>query len=245
MQTMTTVVIPARRFPAIILTLLISILGLFAPRVRAATIVHFTTTAGAFDVQLFDTTAPLTVANFLSYVTSGAYANTLFHRSAVNADTTPFVVQAGGFNLSGNQIGVIPAHAPVVNEYGAPNTPGTIAMAKSAGDPNSATDQFFFNVSDNSATLGPANNGGFTTFGQVIGNGMSVINALAAYPRYDASSLFGASFTEMPLNGYNSQVGLLASNLVLVNSITVIPEPGTLFLAVPATAAVLARRRRR
>lgn len=138
-------------------------------------VVKLQTSLGTIDIELLDTEAPLTVANFLSYVNSGAYNNSIIHRSIPN-----FIIQGGGFT---NVLGAIPANAPVVNEFSATrsNLRGTIAMAKVDGNPNSATNGWFINLSDNSANL-DNQNGGFTVFGRVVGNGMQVADAIAALP---------------------------------------------------------------
>ena len=88
----------------------------------------------------------------------GSYANSIFHRSVAN-----FVIQGGGFRItSPTNIDSIPSDPPVVNEYKVSNTRGTIAMAKLGGDPNSATNQWFFNLRDENATNLDFQNGGFT-----------------------------------------------------------------------------------
>ena len=71
-------------------------------------------------------------------------------------------------------------------------------MAKLGGDPNSATSQWFINLNDNSANL-DAQNGGFTVFGEVIGDGMTVVDALAALPTFTVSGN-----PNFPLNNYTS-----------------------------------------
>lgn len=153
----------------------------------------FNTTAGptrvAFDfdagrviVELFESAAPLTVANFLNYVRSDRFDDTIIHRSAILGAPTfsPFVVQGGGFRAS--DLVHIATDPPVRNEFRA-NTQqrGTISMAKQGNNPNSATSEWFFNLRDNRDTL-DAQNGGFTSFGQVVGNGMSVVDRIAALP---------------------------------------------------------------
>jgi cyclophilin family peptidyl-prolyl cis-trans isomerase len=145
-------------------------------------------------VELFDQagagrtrTTPATVANFLSYVDGGHYQNTFIHRSVPD-----FVVQAGGFNVTGTNpisIGNVTQFASVVNEPGNTNVRGTIAMAKLGSDPNSATNQWFFSLADNSGNL-DNQNGGFTAFGRVLGSGMTAVDALAAVPRFGYSSPF-------------------------------------------------------
>jgi cyclophilin family peptidyl-prolyl cis-trans isomerase len=114
-------------------------------------------------VTLDDQTAPQTVANFLDYVNSGAYNNSIFHRLS-----SGFVLQGGGFKLpSGNPLTfpTIPALPAVPGEFSASNVANTIAMAQSTG-PNSATNEFFFNLVDNSSKLDSQS---FTVFGALGG----------------------------------------------------------------------------
>lgn len=145
-----------------------------------ATIVEFQTSQGNIQVNLFDQTTPKTVENFLKYVDEQHYTNSLVHRTSPG-----FVVQGGGFSFNGEwPLVSIGANDPVINEPVYSNVKGTIAMAKVGGNPNSATDQWFFNLKDNNT--GNANQGnldiqnsGFTAFGQVIGDGMSIVNKIA------------------------------------------------------------------
>lgn len=191
----------------------LSLLMIFT--VRAATLVDFSTSFGSFEVQLYDDQTPATVANFLAYVENNLYDNTIIHRSIPG-----FIIQGGAYSLSGSQLTPVPTYAPIQNEAGISNVRGTIAMAKVSGDPNSATSQWFFNLSDNSANL-DAQDGGFTVFGQVIGDGMSVVDAMAGVPTYDASQSLGGDFTDLPL----LNPALTPDNLVMINSIVVVPEP--------------------
>jgi peptidyl-prolyl cis-trans isomerase A (cyclophilin A) len=140
--------------------------------------VEFKTSLGAFTVELNEKAAPKTVANFLGYVKSGQYSNTLFHRVIPS-----FMVQGGGHALDYSEK---PTKAPIVNESnnGLSNLAGTIAMARK-GDPNSATAQFFINVKDNlqldySGTP-DAPMFGYTVFGKVI-KGMETIDAIRNTP---------------------------------------------------------------
>jgi cyclophilin family peptidyl-prolyl cis-trans isomerase len=140
--------------------------------------VQFKTTLGNFTVELNEKAAPKTVKNFLGYVESGHYSNTLFHR--VIAD---FMIQGGGHGLDYAEK---PTKAAILNESnnGLSNVRGTIAMARK-GDPNSATAQFFINVRDNvqldySGTPdAPA--WGYTVFGKVVA-GMDVVDKIRNTP---------------------------------------------------------------
>lgn len=132
-----------------------------------ATIVEFQTSQGKIQVNLFDQTTPHTVANFLKYVDEAHYTNSLIHR--VSPD---FVVQGGGYTFEGEfPLTRIPTNDAVINEPVYSNVKGTIAMAKTSA-PNSATDQWFFNLVDNSEGTPKLDttNGGYTVFGQIIGD---------------------------------------------------------------------------
>ena len=108
----------------------------------AAPSVEFQTSQGNFTVELYPEKAPKTVANFLQYVKDGFYENTIFHR-VINH----FMIQGGGFERDLSEKNT---RAPIANEAsnGLLNELGTIAMARTA-DPDSATAQFFVNLTDN------------------------------------------------------------------------------------------------
>lgn len=187
-----------------------------ASAVQANTIVRVSTNYGDFSLELFDTATPATVQNFLNYVNRGAYNQTYFHRLE-RTEAQPGVLQGGGYSFVRDYGPVpVPADAPVVNEYGIPNTVGTIAMAKFAGNPNSATTQWYINLTDNSEILNQANNGGFTVFGTVLGNGLSVMEAISALSTYP----LGTTHTSTPLHSYpNADNGpLRAGNFVTINA---------------------------
>ena len=182
-----------------------------------ATVVEFQTVMGNFEVNLYDNATPATVANFLDYVNNAAYTNAIFHRSVPG-----FVVQAGGFAYDPAQTIIeIPANPSVTNEPEFANVRGTIAMAKIGSDPNSATNQWFINLADNSSNL-DGQNGGFTAFGEVVGNGMDVVDAIAALPTF----LFAAPFNEIPLtnytnNDFDTNVPLDDTHLIIINAVIV------------------------
>jgi cyclophilin family peptidyl-prolyl cis-trans isomerase len=136
--------------------------------------VKLTTTLGEIIVQLNSEKAPVSSANFLTYVNEGFYNGTIFHRVIPG-----FMAQGGGFDTSFNQKAV---HPPIKNEAdnGLTNLRGTIAMART-NDPNSATAQFFINYKDNSFLnfTSPTPSGwGYAVFGEVI-EGMDVADAMA------------------------------------------------------------------
>lgn len=178
-------------------------------------------TKSTVTVDLFDKTAPQTVANFLNYVNRGDYNNSVFHRLA-----TGFVLQGGGFKLNTTKPGdtsldTIPTDPAVQNEFGASNTIGTVAMAKLGNDPNSATDQFFFNLADNSSNL-DNQNGGFTVFGKVdSATDQATVASLATTP----VSAQDTPFDQIPLNNFPSgssfPADANASNFLVVNDVTV------------------------
>lgn len=179
-------------------------------------IVQFETVLGRYNFELFADT-PLTTANFLTYVTSGAYNNTIIHRSVPG-----FVVQGGGYT-NAVPTAHIPVNAPVRNEFRRANVRGTVAMAKLGGNPDSATSEWFVNLADNRANL-DNQNGGFTVFGRVIGSGMSVIDAVAALQT--ANVTFSASLTleGVPVRNITAgQTQIQLQNLVAVNTVSVVP----------------------
>jgi cyclophilin family peptidyl-prolyl cis-trans isomerase len=127
------------------------------------TLATFYTSYGVIKVALTDAATPLTVANFLSYVNSGAYDNTIFHRSAVlnsstgltSLGTAADIIQGGGYVVKGTSFTHIPTSAPVNDEFSTEiynDSAGTLAMAKTSAA-NSATSEWYFNVHDNTSSL--------------------------------------------------------------------------------------------
>jgi len=196
------------------------------------TVVRFTTNQSGSNnliyTELFDQvgpsrTTPLTAANFLAYANAGRYTNTIIHRSIAN-----FMIQGGGFtqptaasNVPAGYPATIAQFAAVQNEFGNSNIRGTIAMAKLGSDPNSATNQWFFNTADNSGNL-DNQNGGFTAFGRVLGTGMGVVDALAAIPKYDADR--GGVFSDLPLRVPNLNTAWQPSDYVVFPSVAAVKE---------------------
>ena len=133
--------------------------------------VRLHTNMGNITLQLDAEKAPVTVKNFLEYVNSGFYSNTIFHHVIPN-----FMIQGGGF-----EPGLVQkkTNAPIKNEAanGLKNDIYTIAMART-GDPHSATAQFFINTKNNSFLDYPGQDGwGYCVFGKVV-EGMDVVDAI-------------------------------------------------------------------
>ena len=156
---------------------LLAVAGLlftFVTQAGAAERVRVTTNHGAFVVELQRDRAPLTVENFLGYVRSGYYTNTLFHRVIAN-----FVIQGGGV---GPDYKAKPVNKPIPNEAGngLKNLRGTVGLARAAG-PHSGDCQFYVNVADN-ADLDPLpTRWGYAVFGRVI-EGMEVVDRISVSP---------------------------------------------------------------
>jgi peptidyl-prolyl cis-trans isomerase A (cyclophilin A) len=132
----------------------------------------FETTLGNIEVELFEKEAPVSSANFLSYVDDGFFDGVIFHRVIPG-----FMIQGGGFEPGMKQK---KTGAPIKNEAanGLKNQRGTLAMART-NDINSATAQFFINLVDNEFLdhAGPSNYG-YAVFGKVAA-GMDVVDKIA------------------------------------------------------------------
>ena len=186
-----------------------------------STIARMTTVSGIIDVRLFTDRTPLSVINFLNYANRGDWDGTFFHRSVAN-----FVIQSGGFRAAPG-FANIPEDPPVLNEPGISNIRGTIAMAKRAGDPNSATSEWFFNLGDNSANL-DNQNGGFTAFGEIINtSGLSVMDAIAAFQNVNASAA-NPAFSNVPVvdpTAFAARGNVLApSDVISISRISVLMD---------------------
>lgn len=153
--------------------------------------VAMVTSLGNMVVELNPNLARLTVNNFLNYVQSGFYSNTLFHRVIAG-----FVIQGGGF-VPG--LSLRPgASAPIALESnnGLSNVRGAIAMARSS-DPNSATSQFYFNLADNPALdYQDANNPGYAVFGKLV-QGLDIMDAIGATPTNTVSGIPDVPVTDV------------------------------------------------
>lgn len=208
--------------------------GVFGASLSQATTVQIQTVMGDIVVNLFDKTTPITVQNFLGYVNSGAYNNTIIHRTVDD-----FIIQGGGYSYDGSlPPSSIDRGDAITNEPLYSNVRGTITMAKigyADSQTNkfiylldSATSEWFINTTDNSTQLDSKDHGAFTVFGQVI-SGMDVVDAIQAVNRFN----MGSPFASIPLrnysyNDYSQNVTLTGDNFVMVTGVVVLDaNPGT------------------
>ena len=136
--------------------------------------VIISTNMGEIEIELYPDQAPITVENFLQYVESCFYDNTLVHRVVPG-----FVLQGGGVSVDMQRKETRP---PITNEAdnGLLNERGTLSMARRA-DINSATSQFFINLVDNTILDHGVRDFGYAVFARVT-NGMDVIDQIAQVP---------------------------------------------------------------
>ena len=169
--------------------------------------VRVTTNMGSFVIELRPNRAPLTVANFLRYVETGFYTDTLIHRVVAN-----FVIQGGGHEATA-PYALKPTGPPVVNESGngLENKRGTVGLARGI-DPDSGTSQFYINLVDNPELDPLPTRWGYAVFGKVI-QGMSVVERIGLVP----TGAFGPFKSEAPLKP------------VVIESVTLVTpsQPGT------------------
>jgi len=175
-----------RKFYAVAILAVSSALALLSTSAIAANPqVTFETNRGNFVVELYPEKAPKTVANFLKYVNSGFYKETIFHR-VINH----FMIQGGGFNADMSEKQTL---APISNEAanGLKNEIGTIAMARTS-DPDSATAQFFINLENNVQLnyQGPDPELiGYCVFGRVL-KGMDVVREIGITPTINVGQYY-------------------------------------------------------
>jgi cyclophilin family peptidyl-prolyl cis-trans isomerase len=236
------------------------------PASAANPVVRFTTPLGSWEVELCAETsavclgaAPNTVANFLGYVDSGAYAGALIHRS-VNYPN-PFVIQGGSFRLEADQVvRAVPTGPAVQSEFNQSNVRGTMAvpLVGNSSSPcdtqaNSGTSGWFISVVDNSFL----DCGLFTVFGVVLGDGMQVVDAVNLLqtwnlndqrlaPLFDPIDIIGA-FGSTPLASDFSQMPVPAdvAAAFVTTAITRVPEPRAAAGAAAALCALALLRSRR
>ena len=162
-------------FTAFILALFACATAGTAPAQKTGPVVKIETGLGDMTVELFPEAAPVTVENFLAYVSDGHYDGLIFHRVIAG-----FMVQGGGYDPD---LTKRPTRAAIALESnnGLRHTPGTVSMARTR-DPDSATSQFFINLKSNPFLnyRGPGSPG-YVVFGRLT-KGFSVLNAIAKTP---------------------------------------------------------------
>ncbi|MEI7923563.1 MAG: peptidylprolyl isomerase, partial [Planctomycetota bacterium] len=154
-------------------------------------VVEIVTSHGNIEVELFEKDSPQTVKNFLEYVNTKHYDGLIFHR------ITNDLIQGGGLN---RDLTLINAGSTIQNESvigGLKNLRGTISMAR-YDHPDSASNQFFINRSDNEHYDTEAGKYGYCVFGRVI-DGMSVVDLIGQLPRRDYRDIEGLTFERVAI----------------------------------------------
>ena len=154
--------------------------------------VTLVTSLGTVVLDLNPNAAPNTVKNFLEYVSFGFYNNLIFHRVIPG-----FVIQAGGFSAGLNAVNAPLPAITLETPNGLSNLTGTVAMARTS-DPNSATSQFYINLSDNTnLDYVNSSNPGYAVFGKVS-TGSDVVNAIGQVPTTTVGS-----YSDVPVTDVN------------------------------------------
>jgi peptidyl-prolyl cis-trans isomerase A (cyclophilin A) len=181
------------------------------------TLTRVNTGYGPIDIKLTDTDTPITVNNFLAYINARRYDNTFFHRLVKG-----FVLQGGGYSFP--PVTAVPKFGAIQNEFNVrrSNVRATVAMAKTSGNPNSATSEWFINLADNAGNL-DNQNGGFTVFGAVTTPSMAIVDTIAALDVVNA----GSPFDTLPLASRPAGSNPIArENLVNLSTVRVLATSG-------------------
>jgi cyclophilin family peptidyl-prolyl cis-trans isomerase len=199
-----------------LVAVLVSSALLVLPVMAMAETAIIETPLGNIEIELLEADAPRTVANFLNYVQNDRYNKTFIHRSIPG-----FVIQGGGYFIADDIPYRVDTFASVENEFKVSNTRGTVAMAKIGGQPDSATSQWFINLADNSASL-DGDNGGYTVFAKVIGDGMATADAISQLSVINVNT----TFSNLPVIDFAGGT-ILEENLVMtaVTENQLVPEP--------------------
>ena len=177
-----------------------------------ANIAFFTTNLGVILVQLTPATTPKTVANFENYVNEGAFTGTIVTESQPGS-----FFLAGSDDLVNGQLNLITENPPVVNEFGASNVRGTIAMPLKTTDPNSATDAFLFNEADSNAPIFDGDK--LTVFGNIIGTyGLGVLDSIGGVAVPSPAPL--SNLPQLPVLNYTPGGSVTGAQLIQITSVT-------------------------
>ena len=185
------------------------------------------TNMGSFVIELRPDRAPLTVANFLRYVRTGFYTDTLIHRVVAN-----FVIQGGGHDATA-PYALKPTGPPVDNESGngLVNKRGTVGLARGP-DPDSGTSQFYINLVDNPELDPLPTRWGYAVFGKVV-QGMNVVEQIGLVP----TGAFGPFKSEAPLTPVViKSITVVTPNASGATPAATTPTPAASGTAAPAAA---------
>lgn len=177
---------------------IVELAGRFDDTNLTGTIIKFESVMGTFYAQLFDSLTPNNVTNFLRYADGNLFDNTIIHQNAKNQNGQSLYLVGGGFGNAPTYT-TVPTFPPVLIEPEVSNVRGTLAAAKVGDAQSFSLNQWFVNVRDN--TYLNTADGGYTVFGRIIGDGMSVVDAMAAVSTYNVDGL-NPSFTSTPLRNY-------------------------------------------
>ena len=184
----------------------------------------------SFFLEIYDNqnetnnTTPITTKNFIQYVSDGSYDKTLIHRLVSN-----FVIQGGAYkwpSIASNKTGGYPlrvgSKGEIINEFTNSNLMGTIAMAKVSGRPNSASSEWFINLSDNKNL--DSQNEGFTVFGHLLGDGIENPRLLNNQTTYNVNySEINLTIPNLPLINVQGNI-IEETNYFAIKSITTVNE---------------------
>lgn len=215
----------------------IDLSAIFSSDAITTSLVRMDTIDGPLYLKLFDSQTPQTVANFFNYVDSGAYTNSFFQRNGTNDTTTGLgelpILQGGEDTVDASSLtsdittfSTIPTDGlTVADEFGIPNTQYTVAMANS-GTANTASDQFFFNLQNNTSTLHSSGTNSYTVFAKLLDTGsQSNLTALGNIPTFDVNTTFPT--IPVSASGYtvpdaNFPTDLTPSDLALIKDVAVV-----------------------
>ena len=184
-------------------------------------IARFVTNEGTYEVELFNTLTPLTVANFLKY--TPRYTDAIVQRSVKD-----FVVQVGRYTVNDNQFSEITKDANINNEFNSAtsNIRGTLSMATPDPNINGGASEWFINTNNNATSLDAVPH---TVFGRVIGSGMTVVDKIAALTVTDLSLPTGiGDSSNGPVNTVPLRVPFVATSKLLTGTVSTISNSATI-----------------
>jgi cyclophilin family peptidyl-prolyl cis-trans isomerase len=216
-------------------TLFYDLSSTFALKNASGPIVEMTLNVEKLYIILASDITPQAVANFRRYMNAGLYNSTIIHRSEKNNLGAPFIIQGGGFQLA-EGLPHIPTYSPIPNEFAISNFAGTIAMGLVADNPNSATSEWFFNLSNNAFLDDPGRR--YTVFGRLIGFGLNTAWAINDLRTQDLSAIYSSlAFSSVPYYTKNAEDFFIVLDKVAEVPLLKLPatSPGYLTLSVSSS----------